>query len=71
MESAYLALSLVVEKFKDQLLVLKGTEEFKKEVAQLASIHDMNVDFDDPILNTLKNEVKQYNRDNIDNSFQE
>ncbi|GAA5110046.1 MULTISPECIES: TraI/MobA(P) family conjugative relaxase [Bartonella] len=69
--SAYLALSLAIEKFKDQPLVLNGTEEFKKEVAQLAGIHNMNVNFDDPILNTLKNEVKQHNRDNIDNSLQE
>ncbi|WP_375678743.1 MULTISPECIES: TraI/MobA(P) family conjugative relaxase [unclassified Bartonella] len=69
--SAYIALSLAVEKFKDQPLVLNGTEEFKQEVAKLAGVHNMNVVFDDPILNALKNEVKQHNRDNIDNSLQE
>ncbi|WP_273788572.1 TraI/MobA(P) family conjugative relaxase [Bartonella grahamii] len=69
--SAYIALSLAVEKFKDQPLVLNGTEEFKQEVAKLAGVHNMNVVFDDPVLNALKNEVKQHSKDNIDNSLQE
>lgn len=60
--SAYIGLSLAVEKFKDQPLILNGTEEFKKEVARLAGIHDMNVLFSDPILNDIKNEVSRHKK---------
>ncbi|UTO27674.1 TraI/MobA(P) family conjugative relaxase [Bartonella harrusi] len=69
--SAYIALSLAVEKFKDQPLVLNGTDEFKKEVARLAGIHGMSVVFSDPILNTFKNEVEQQDKNNTNDSIQE
>ncbi|EJF82630.1 TraI/MobA(P) family conjugative relaxase [Bartonella rattimassiliensis] len=69
--SAYIALSLAVEKFKDQPLILNGTEDFKKEVARLAGIHDMNVLFSDPILNDLKNEVSRQKKNNINDPIQE
>lgn len=69
--SAYIALSLAAEKFKDQPLILNGTEEFKKEVARLAGIHDMNVLFSDPILNDLKNEVSRHKKNNINDPIQE
>ncbi len=51
--------------------MLNGTEEFKKEVARLAGIHGMNVVFSDPVLNILKNEVGQHDRNNTNDSIQE
>ncbi|WP_244979395.1 LPD7 domain-containing protein [Bartonella queenslandensis] len=69
--SAYIALSLAMEKFKDQPLILNGTEEFKKEVARLAGIHDMNVLFSDPTLNDIKNEVSRHKKNSINDPIQE
>lgn len=51
--SAFLALSLAAKKFEGQPLILNGTVEFKKEVARLAAIHNINVIFEDQTLNNL------------------
>ncbi|AQX17990.1 hypothetical protein BA1379B_001430 [Bartonella sp. A1379B] len=64
--SAYIALNIAIEKFKDQPLVLNGTEKFKTEVAQLAGIHGINAIFSDPRLNILKEKVEKSRESNID-----
>ncbi|AQX22504.1 hypothetical protein Bco22_002560 [Bartonella sp. Coyote22sub2] len=68
--SAYIALNIAVEKFKDQPLVLNGTEKFKTEIAQLAGIHGINAVFSDPYLNTLKEKGEKSRENNINNPIE-
>ena len=46
--ATFLALSLASDRFGDRALVVKGTDDFKRQVAQLAAVEGMNVTFADP-----------------------
>lgn len=48
--AAQFALELAAKRFKDQALIVEGSEEFKKEVARLANIRRVNVRFADPVI---------------------
>ena len=46
--ATFLALSLASDRFGDRALAVKGTDDFKRQVAQLAAVEGMNVTFADP-----------------------
>jgi hypothetical protein len=46
--ATFLALSLASDRFGDRALVVKGTDDFKRQVAQLAAVEGMSVTFADP-----------------------
>jgi hypothetical protein len=48
--AAFLALSLAAERFGQRPLVVKGTDEFRAQVAALAGQKDLTVTFADPRL---------------------
>jgi len=48
--AALVALSLAAERFEGQVLDVRGTEEFRRDVAQLAAMHKIRVTFADPAM---------------------
>ncbi|MDX3905614.1 MAG: relaxase/mobilization nuclease domain-containing protein [Pigmentiphaga sp.] len=48
--AALVALSLAVEPFEGRALDVRGTEEFRRDVAQLAAMHKIRVTFADPAM---------------------
>lgn len=48
--AAQFALELAAKRFNGQALVVEGSDEFKKEVARLASTYRVNVRFADPVI---------------------
>lgn len=48
--AALVALELASQKFEGQALIVKGTAEFRQEVAPLAGMHGLNVRFADPMM---------------------
>lgn len=52
--AAFLALSLAVERFGDQPLVLDGTDEFKRALVEVAALPDFKVKFADPALEAAR-----------------
>jgi len=48
--AAFVALTLAVEKFHGQQLIVEGTDQFKRDVAQLAGMHRLNVVFADAVM---------------------
>ncbi|ECS2986241.1 hypothetical protein A3Y22_22475 [Salmonella enterica subsp. enterica serovar Reading] len=55
--AALIALTLAAEKFDGQPLIVEGTDQFKKEVAQLAAMHRLNVVFADPVMEQAKQQA--------------
>lgn len=55
--AALIALTLAAEKFDGQPLIVEGTDQFKKEVAQLAAMHRLNVVFADPVMEEAKQQA--------------
>lgn len=56
--AALIALTLAAEKFDGQPLIVEGTDQFKKEVAQLAAMHRLNVVFADPVMEQAKQQAE-------------
>ena len=52
--AALVALKLAAEKFEGQALEIRGTEEFKKNVATLAGLHDINVRFENEEMESIR-----------------
>lgn len=52
--AAFLALSLAVERFGDQPLILDGTDEFKRALIEVAALPDFKVRFADPVLEAAR-----------------
>ncbi|HWK37926.1 MAG TPA: TraI/MobA(P) family conjugative relaxase [Hyphomicrobium sp.] len=48
--AALVALSLAAERFEGQVLDVRGTEQFRRDVAQLAAMHKIPVTFADPAM---------------------
>jgi prophage tail gpP-like protein len=63
--AALVALSLAAERFEGQTLDVRGTEQFRRDVAKFASMHKIRVTFADPAMETARRaaeaiqEVKQ------------
>lgn len=52
--AAFLALTLAVERFGDQPLILDGTDEFKRALVEVAALPDFKVRFADPALEAAR-----------------
>jgi hypothetical protein len=52
--AALVALSLAAERFEAQALDVRGTEQFRRDVAQLAAMHNIRVTFADPAMEALR-----------------
>ena len=52
--AALVALTLAAEKFAGQPLIVKGADEFKRDVARLAAMHKVNVTFADPAMEAVR-----------------
>jgi len=52
--AAFVALTLAAERFEGQTLDVRGTDQFRHDVAQLAGLHRVNVVFADPIMEAVK-----------------
>ncbi|MDD3550653.1 MAG: relaxase/mobilization nuclease domain-containing protein [Methanothrix soehngenii] len=52
--AALVALSLAAERFEGQALDVRGTEQFRRDVAQLAAMHKIRVTFADPAMEALR-----------------
>jgi len=52
--AALVALSLAAERFEGQPLDVRGTEQFRRDVAQLAAMHKIRVTFADPTMETAR-----------------
>lgn len=52
--AALVALSLAAERFEGQALDVRGTEQFRRDVAQLAAMHKIRVTFADPAMETTR-----------------
>jgi hypothetical protein len=52
--AALVALSLAAERFEGQVLDVRGTEQFRRDVAQLAAMHKIRVTFADPAMETIR-----------------
>jgi hypothetical protein len=52
--AALLALSLAADRFQGQALDVRGTDQFRLDVAQLAGVHQVSVRFTDPALEALR-----------------
>jgi hypothetical protein len=55
--SAFVALSLASKRFEGQALDVRGTELFRRDVAELAGFHGINVIFADPMLEKTRVEA--------------
>ena len=61
--AAFLALSLAADRFGSRPLVVKGSDEFRSQVARVAGIEGMTVTFADPALERQRTETKRVDRD--------
>ena len=52
--AALVALSLAAERFEGQALEIRGAEQFRRDVAELAAMHKIKVVFADPALEKLR-----------------
>ena len=52
--AAMVALEIAAKRFEGQALDIRGTEEFRTNVAKLAGIHKINVSFTDPALEAIR-----------------
>jgi len=57
--SAFIALALAAEKFEGQPLIVEGTDQFKRDVAQFAGIHGLNVTFVDLSMEKTRQKAQQ------------
>lgn len=55
--AALVAIELASKRFKGQSLIVEGTEDFRREIAQLAGMHNLKVQFTDPIMEQSRLEV--------------
>lgn len=52
--AALVALALAAERFDGQALDVRGTDQFRRDVAQLAGVHHIHVAFADPAMEVLR-----------------
>lgn len=52
--AALVALSLAAERFEGQALDVQGTDQFRRDVAELAGLHRVNVTFADPAMEAAR-----------------
>src|SRR5690606_3487162 len=57
--AALVALSLAAERFEGQALDVRGTEQFRRDVAQLAAMHKIRVTFADPAMEAIRQAAMQ------------
>lgn len=57
--AALVALSLAAERFEGQALDVRGTEQFRRDVAQLAAMHKIRVTFVDPAMEAIRQAAMQ------------
>lgn len=57
--AAFLALSIAAERFGDKPLVINGSDEFKTEIAKVASIKGLSVTFKDKAMEELRASFSQ------------
>lgn len=62
--AALVALDIASKRFDGQPLIVEGTDEFKKEVAQLAAFHNINVTFADPEMERQRQAGAKYQTEN-------
>lgn len=55
--ASLVALELASRRFEGQALIVMGTDEFRREVAQLAGMHGLKVTFTDPAMEQLRRET--------------
>ena len=55
--AAFVALSLAAKRFEGQALDVRGTDQFRSDVAELAGFHGINVTFADPMLEKVRAEA--------------
>lgn len=60
--AAFLALSLAADRFGDRPLVVKGSEEFRSQVASVAAIEGITITFADPALERQRVAMKKVDR---------
>lgn len=56
--AALIALTLAAEKFDGQPLIVEGTDQFKRDVAQLAGLHRLKVVFADPAMDQTRQQAE-------------
>ncbi|WP_336967649.1 TraI/MobA(P) family conjugative relaxase [Sphingobium aromaticiconvertens] len=52
--AAFVALALAADRFDGQTLDVRGSEEFRRDVAQLAGVHGIRTTFSDPLLEAIR-----------------
>jgi len=52
--AALVALTLAAERFEGQALDVRGTAQFRRDVAQIAAMHKVRVTFADPVMEALR-----------------
>lgn len=55
--AAFVALSLAAKRFEGQALDVRGSDQFRSDVAELAGFHGINVTFADPMLEKVRAEA--------------